>query len=105
MGDTHSHYSCNKIYLGSRQEGEFLLILFPHCSVSRIYQNISFIQALTYRKFCKALWVDFGYWIHCLLDVTLDYHRHGHTCHHVSLEGHHMSSEVFLTLMIHVSLK
>lgn len=55
-------------------------------------QNISFIQALTYRKFCKALWVDFGY-IHCLLDVTLDYHRCGHVYHwvcHVSLgyRGH-----------------
>ena len=55
-------------------------------------QNISFIQALTYRKFCKALWVDFGY-IHCLLDVTLDYHRCGHVVHwvcHVSLgyRGH-----------------
>ena len=74
--------------------------LFPE------YQNISFIQALTYRKFCKALWVDFGYWIHCLLDVvTLDYHRHGHVCQHVSLEGHHVSSEVFLTLLNHVSLK
>ena len=53
------------------------------------YQNISFIQALTYRKFCKALWVDFGY-IHCLLDVTLDYHRCGHVflARHVSLGDH-----------------
>ena len=65
--------------------------LFPE------YQNISFIQALTYRKFCKALWVDFGY-LHCHLDVTLDYHRRGHVTRHVSLgdRGH---------VTHHVSLK
>lgn len=80
-GDTGSHYSCNKIYVG-QQGGEFV-VLFPPLIC---FQNISFIQALTYRKFCKALWVDFGY-IHCLLDVTLDYHRCGHVFQaaHVSL--------------------